>query len=555
MSFNNPIKLNENKELPVKIIYPNNETEYKNIRLKYGSAPQIQLRGDLQDKEILVQTINDNRYDTYYIADIHTLNFFNPSIFQYLYMGNADKDNLKNICFTIPELASYFHRELNYEIDHDANISGNLKIEPLEAKIANLGLSIKIHQGYSLKSNEDNTGFRFKNIIFFSFESITVLSFQDIENLMYKAIRLLTWVLGYPVSVEAIDVSDRENSGYLYLPTVKKLSKYETNFPNSFMHSHFFREYFQIICNNFFGQNELFDDIWSRTIPLFDFTGVLEYEVMLYASILDKYFSHKINELNLYHAPNENIDTIRIENFLKTNEDFRNLLTDQSLIDRIDVTNLFNIQKFQTLVQKQKTYFKYIGAKNLKIFINHSDFYNIKSIRDRAAHGVKEKLPTSKVQECLWKVKLLTMYFIYSDLGIKEDDFFKIISNTIHPTVINCEIDKNLLDLKVGRTILIKMHQKEIDKVENLGISAKVIDKQNDIYLFNYEFSKMIQDYFENDINSITENKTPIFHSYIDYMKYLLEQKKIYKKAKFYNQVYIEQKNDKKMIHNVIILS
>ena len=555
MSYNNPINLNENKDLQVKVIYPNHESEYTNIRLKYGSAPQILLRGDLQDKEIIVQAINDNRYDTYYISDIHTHNFFTPSIFRYLYMGKADKDNLKTVHFTIPELASYFHRELNYEIDHDVNITGNLKIEPLEAKLENIGLCIKIHQGYSLKSNEDHTGFTFKNIIFFSFESETALSFNDIENLMYKAIRLLTWIIGYPVSVDSINVSDGENSGYLYLPMVKKLSKHDTNFPNSFMHSHLFREHFQIICNNFFIHKELFNDIWSRTIPLFDFTGVLEYEVMLYASILDKYFSHKINELNLYQATNENIDITGIEDFLKNNEDFRNLLTDQSLIEKIDVAQLFNIQKFQTLVQKQKTYFKYIGAKNLKIFINNNDFYNIKSIRDRAAHGVKEQLSTSKVQECLWKVKLLTMYFIYSDLGIKEDDFFKIISSTIHPTVKNCEIDQQLLDLKVGRTIFVKMNQSEIDKVEKLGIKTKVLDKQNDIYLFNYELSKMIQDYFKNDINSITENKTPIFYSYIDYMVYLLEQKKINKKAKFYNQVYIEQKNNKKLIHNVIILS
>lgn len=63
MSYNNPINLNENKDLQVKVIYPNHESEYTNIRLKYGSAPQILLRGDLQDKEIIVQAINDNRYD------------------------------------------------------------------------------------------------------------------------------------------------------------------------------------------------------------------------------------------------------------------------------------------------------------------------------------------------------------------------------------------------------------------------------------------------------------------------------------------------------------
>ncbi len=59
--------------------------------------------------------------------------------------------------------------------------------------------------------------------MYFSFESDTALSFQDIENLMYESISLLTWVTGYPISPDSIEVSDGDKYAYLYLPVVKKL--------------------------------------------------------------------------------------------------------------------------------------------------------------------------------------------------------------------------------------------------------------------------------------------------------------------------------------------
>ncbi|WP_461196868.1 ApeA N-terminal domain 1-containing protein [Acinetobacter pittii] len=548
----NPIKLNESKTIPVKIQHPDGEVAYTNIQLVYGKIPQIDLRGDIQEKDIIVHAINDSVSDTYYISGIQKQNFFSPSFFEYLFIGNADKDNLKKIYFTVPELSSYFHRELNYDIDNDANISGNLKINPLEAKIESLGLSIEIHQGYSLQSNEDHTGFSFKNIIYFSFESETSLTFQNIKKLMYKVIGLLTWVTGYPVSIDSITVSDKIKDSYLYLPLVKKTKNYDVSFPKSFMPIHVFRTYFQTLCTNYFDKKEIFEDIWSRTLPLFDFTGVLEYEVMLYASILDKYFSYRFEEFNVETVQNNNIDISKIEEILKNNEDLKKLLKGTNLLEQIDVKKLFSEEEFKSFIYKQKFYFKHIGEENIKIFIKSGDFFHIKSIRDRAAHGSKETLSTDKVLKYLWKTKMLTMYLIYKDLGVSESDFFKIISNTCHPIVMNCEIDKYLLDLKTGKTILIELSDKEIKKIEKLKTEIKVFNEENKNLLFNSDLSQTANEYFlENRINEFDPLR---IYSYEKYIQNLIDKKNLNKTAKYYSEAYIKKKREKKMIQNIVII-
>ncbi|TON61670.1 hypothetical protein CGH53_25215, partial [Vibrio parahaemolyticus] len=67
------------------------------------------------------------------------------------------------------------------------------------------------------------------------------------------------------------------------------------------------RDSFQAICQSYFVDNTfIFDQIWSKTIPLFSIKNVLEYELMLYASILDKYFSYKVDQLGLDNVMLEN---------------------------------------------------------------------------------------------------------------------------------------------------------------------------------------------------------------------------------------------------------
>lgn len=547
----NPIKLTENQKISVKVKSSKGEFFNTDISLEYGRPPSIQLILE-GEKDLTVHPFKDDHLGNYYISDFYDHSSFNNTIFKYLFFGKANKDQIKKVYFTVPELSSYFHQELDYNLDNEVNISGNLKIEPLEVRLNNLGLSIKIHQGYNLKSNDDHTGFSFKNIMYFSFESDTALTFQDIENLMYESISLLTWIIGYPISPESIEVSDGDKHAYLYLPLVKKLKKYDVSFPKSFMNKNFFREYFDTICINYFEKKEIFKGIWSRTLPLFDFTGVLEYEVMLYASILDKYFSHQVIKFHKVTSPNYSEYISKIDNFFRDNADFKKILSGTDLIDRLEAKKLFPKKKRLTFKEKQEIYFKHIGEERLKIFINNDDFKNIKDIRDRAAHGIKEDLDTDTVYKYLWKVKILTMYFIYMDLGIKEDDFFKMISITFHPIAMNCEIDKYLLDIATGKTILIELEQGEKEKLKDLNTKINVFDKKEHSYFFNSELSEIASNYFSEDV--ITEIDPSRFYSHEKYVQSLLNQRDINLKTKYYSEIHLKEKESKNLINNVIIL-
>lgn len=552
MLTSNPIKLTENQTITVKVKSSNGDFFNTDISLEYGRPPSIQLILE-GERELTVHPYKDELKGDYYISSFYDHSFIHHAIFKYLFFGKANKDQIKKVYFTFPELSSYFHQELDYTIDNEINISGNLKIEPLEVRINNLGLSVKIHQGYNLKSNDDYTGFSFKNIMYFSFESDIALSFQDIEKLMYESISLLTWVTGYPVSPDSIELSDGNKNAYLYLPLVKKIKKYDVSFHKSFMHVKFFREYFQTICSNFFEKKDIFKDIWSRTLPLFDFTGVLEYEVMLYASILDKYFTHKVDKLHKVKLPNYSKYISEIDKFFKDNDDFKKILSGTNLLDKIKAKRLFQFKDRLTFVEKQEFYFRHIGDERLKIFINNDDFKKIKSIRDRAAHGLKENLDTDDVCKYLWKVKLLTMYFIYKDLGIEEDDFFKMLSITFHPIAVNCELDKYLLDIATGKTILIELEQCEKEILKKMNPKISVFYKKENSYVFKSELSEITSNYFSEDL--ITEIDPSRIYSHEKYVQSLLMQRELDLKTKYYSVVHIKDNNSNIMINNVIILS
>lgn len=544
------LKLNESHVLPVKISNCNGDTYYSNINLKYGYPPNIILRENNDKIELNIESAENRLTTNYFLSAVEKNNFLSPTIFKYLYYGKANKDNLTEVKFTIPELSSYFNKEITYNLDNEANITGNLKIKSLEANLNNLGLYITIEQGIIFKNNEDHSGFSFKNLIYFCYKSEQVLSFQEIEKLMYKAAGLLTWVLGYPVAADTITVSDGKKIGYLYLPLVKKQKVHDISNSKSFMGTTYFRRNFESICNKYFSQNEIFE-IWSRTLPLFDFSGVLEYEVMLHASILDRYFSHQINKLELIKTVNYDNDIDKINTLLKENKELNEILKNTNLIDKIDAKNLFSEIQPITFIKKQKAYFNYIGDDYIKIFIGKNDFFQIKSIRDKAAHGDKSDFCTEEILKYIWKVKLLTMFLIYRDLGINEDDFVKIITNSLHPFIINCEKDKVLLDLKSGKSICISVSNIELKKMKELNTDINVFMKLNENYLFNTELSSDAHKYFLN--LSPEEYQELIYHSYEKYVLHLLEMKNCNMKVKSYSEIYIKNKN-KEIISNVIVV-
>lgn len=554
MLNSNPIKLTENQTIAVRVKSPDGDFFNTDITLEYGKPPSIQLMLEIENELTAHPYKDDYRGNHYIMSNFYDRSFINHATFKYLFFGKANKDQIKEVNFAFPELSSYFQQELRYQLDREANITGKLKIEPLEARINSLGLSAKINQGYVLKRNDDNAGFLFQNTMHFSFESDTALSFSDIEKLMYKSIALITWVTGYSLSPDSITVSDGHETAYLYLPLVKKITKYDVSFSKCFMNLNFLRERFQTICNNYFEKQEIFEDIWSRTLPLFEFRGVMEYEVMLYASVLDRYFTHQVSKLELFKDQNYDSYFSKVKDFLNNSEDFKAILEGSDLMGELDVKGLFSNAGDKNFIQKQKAYFKHIQGDNLKIFIGKGDFYNIKDIRDRAAHGAKEGFETNDVYKYLCKVKLLTMYLIYDDLGIKEEDFFKIISKSYYPAVIGCELDRYLLDMATGQTILISLERREREKFDNLNTKVKVFQKKRNGYIFDSELSDAVSNYFSENEKIKFDPSTRIY-SHKEYVQSLLSQRGSDLAVQYYHRIYLQEKSSKALINSVVIIS
>lgn len=559
MNKNNPIKLTDSKSFLVNIKDSNGKALNTNITLSYGNLPSLSclLEKNEDENEIIAQSISDEDYGNFHLSEFYEKSIpFNP-LFKYLYLGKADKDKINEVHFSIPELSSYFHNELKYDLDENTNISGKLKIEPLIAKVDSF--VIEIRQGYELKSFEDFSGFFFKNDIYLSFKSDSTLSFQEIEKLMYSSINLFTWITGYSILIDSIEVFDGSNRGYLYIPIVKKYKNYDLRDIKSFMHRNIFRENFNIICNQYFNNPDIFSEIWTRTVPLFDFSGVFEYEVMLHTSILDKYFTSQVKKLDLAPLKNNNYEKyiIKVENFLKNSDDFKNIFKDSDLLSKLEVKKLFPKPQKLFLLDKQKLYFDYIGRDILSVFINNDDFEHIKKIRDKTAHG--EKLPDSineeKVFLSLYKVKMLTMFLIYLDLGITKDCFLKIISISLHPMIINSQINKKLLDIQTGKAIDIDRIENKENELKMMKLLIIILDKFEEKYYFNLDFSQKISDFFL-DRNRITNlnNQSMSINSIKGFVRDSLLETGDSKDVEYYPNIYLSQGPNKK-ITNVVVIS
>ncbi|EGM77964.1 hypothetical protein Rhein_1910 [Rheinheimera sp. A13L] len=387
---------------------------------------------------------------------------------------------------------------------------------------------------------------------FFEFEK--ALTFNEIENYLYKSQNLFTWITGFPIKVSKIEVSDGENRGTLYIPTVKDTSVHDLSHPNSFMLVKHLREHFVKICESYFERNTFeFENIWSRTIPLYNFNGVLEYETMLYAAILDKYCSHKVEELDLDTklAQGEYTElTHKISALIAADEDLVKTFSKGILANLRDVDVLrkvFPNNSNATFIQKVKKYLNHIGKHVTEVFLSNSDLHPIKEVRDRAAHGEIEKLTTDYVSELYWKLRMLVTYLIYRDLGISDDDFLKIISFTHNPLALNCYMDKFKLDNKLNKAIVLQVSESVFNELSSTFRVYLVLTRNNSLYEVNEEYTTKLLNYFS------AENSTARkINSYEEYVQTLLENTKL--EAKYTNNAYVKHKHKNHKVQGVILV-
>ncbi|WP_017630637.1 hypothetical protein [Vibrio sp. 624788] len=550
--------LAEDLELNVRIT----EGEYCKLKVKYGKMPALSHVSkhsyfyENNEDVIHVEEFTEQLAPKYLLSGAIDSGTHSSKLFRYVYLGKAEITRLKKVYFTFPELAAYFNNEISRGLEQNGDLSGNVTIEPMEATILKDGQTIKVglKQNYQLSNTSTKDGFKFTSSMVLGFEFENAITFSEIEKYLYKSKNLFTWITGFPIKVSKIEVSDGENRGSLYIPTVKDTSEHDLSYPNSFMLADRLREHFATICDSYFVKNTFeFENIWSRTIPLYSFNGVLEYETMLYTAILDKYCSHKVEQLALDTKLDENEyneiisklsslisgDTELVESFSK------NILTDLSSV-KILREALPN-RSTATFKQKVKKYLHHIGKHVTEVFLSNSDLHLIKGVRDRAAHGEVELFTTDQVSKIYWKLRMLVIYLIYKDLGVSDDDFLKVISFTFHPLALNCDRDRFKLDTKLNKAVSLPVSKSVFSELSTqLGVEL-VLTRNNHVYEVHKEYTAKLSNYFR-----VETSKDRKINSLDEYVKTLLENPKL--EAKFTGNAYITHKRKSHKLHSIIVV-
>ncbi|NQZ59114.1 MAG: hypothetical protein HRT88_16800 [Lentisphaeraceae bacterium] len=551
--------LGEDLELNARIT----DREYCKLKIKYGNIPVLShvsnhsyFYGNNEDV-IQIEDFTEQLAPKYILSGaINSGTHSSSKLFQYVYSGKAETTKLKKVYFTFPELAAYFSNEISRNLKENGDLSGNITIEPMETSVLKDGQAIKVglYQYYQLSNTSNNDGFKFTSSMTLVFEFENALTFSEIEKYLYKSKNLFTWITGFPIKVSKIEVSDGENRGALYIPTVKDTSEHDLSYPKSFMLAERLRENFVNICESYFVKNTFeFENIWSRTIPLYNFNGVLEYETMLYTAILDKYCSYKVDQLNLDTTLDE-VEYIELINKLSA------LMSGDTELVKVFskgiIADLSNVKVLReslpnrsvaTFKQKVKKYLNHIGKHVTEVFLSNDDLHFIKEIRDRAAHGEVEQFTTDKVSKIYWKLRMLVAYLIYKDLGISDDDFLKVIYFTFNPLTLNCDMDKFKLDTKLNKAIALPVSESVFSELSSKLWLELVLTRNDNLYEVHKEYTTKLSSYFR--VENTTDRQ---INSLDEYVQTLLENPKL--EAKYTGNAYVTHKHKSHKLHSVILV-
>lgn len=550
--------LAEDLELNVRIT----EGEYCKLKIKYGKMPELSHVNkysyfyENNEDVIHVEGFTEQLAPKYRLSEAIDSGTYSSKLFRYVYSGKAEITKLKKVYFTFPELAAYFNNEISRNLEQNGDLRGNVIIEPMEATVLKDGKVIKVglNQDYQLAATSANDGFKFTSSMVLVFEFDNVITFSEIEKYLYKSKNLFTWITGFPIKVSKIEVSDGENRGALYIPTIKDTSEHDLSYPNSFMLADRLRDHFVKICESYFVKNTFeFESIWSRTIPLYNFNGVLEYETMLYTAILDKYCSHKVDQLNLDTKLDED-EYIELMGKLSAS-----ISGDKKLVETLSkgvLADLSNVKVLSevlpnrsaaTFKQKVKKYLNYIGKYVTEVFFSNNDLHFIKDVRDRAAHGEVEQFTTDHVSNLYWKLRMLVIYFIYKDLGLSDDDFLKIISFTLHPLVLNCDTDKFKLDTKLDKAIALPVSESEFSELLAKPGLQLVLTRNENVYEVHKEYTVKLSDYFH--VETLVDRK---INRLDEYVQTLLDNPKL--TAKFTGNAYAIHRGKSHKLHSIVLV-
>lgn len=359
-------------------------------------------------------------------------------VFKAAFTGALNSKRILKASFYTNDLSGLFSFEISTSKYLDENGVLRLKFEPIQASfMSEFGyVNFSIYLAYNSKHELGNICFDYKIVINLEFDEF--ISIDNIEKVMFQLKQLFSTMTAHNFSFDEITIhDDNGKSGSLYFATN------DEDYEILERHKHIldtqtFRSQIDTFLKHFFYVNHFeFKNIWSRVPPLLQLKHLLEYEVLIFGSILDKYVKHKCKDV---------------------------------------------IEDDWTFRQCYKTFIKDNELKKLFTpFFTDDDFSKVLDIRDRAAHGEIEKLGNQEVNEILAKLQTLIFFLMYRDLGLNEQDITSLLFDRghghFHPILRSCKFDHYKVNLLLPDSEKIKEIQAK--NGENLKYLKEMLSRRN----------------------------------------------------------------------------
>ncbi|MFT4929873.1 MAG: hypothetical protein ACI8WB_006008 [Phenylobacterium sp.] len=304
------------------------------------------------------------------------------------------------------------------------------------------------------------------------------ITVAEAERLLQDIRRLFSLLLGQPLAIDYAWLISQQNGArraFYFSASGSRAEPFEE--PHEcLIHgaSIFKNQLWANIFNHYYSLPTAshFEDIWSRLPMLFNFSGIWEYEILGYVSILDAWCIQTIHNKNSAKSGGEghNKDRDYIEAKLVTQVQEELLLVVDKHQKQLGPQYHDAMNRFRSRIKKRvntglnrnssfKLKFDYLMSKvaqGVKDMIDFStdEFAAIKKIRDFAAHAQsidnKDKRDISFEYGLKCKLQVLLYYFVYRDLGFSAKDYAICLQSSSNEFVRHANINHACRDKLTG---------------------------------------------------------------------------------------------------------
>lgn len=343
--------------------------------------------------------------------------------------------------------------------------------------------------------------------------------FFSVQEVIQKGRELeviFSLLTGFSVSIQYAYVrNDEQQRSYVYFvntysenKTIKRQIDCLTNSQHIFEN-----KLWDKIFNNYYTNSyNKFNNIWIYFVGMLVHNGFWDHEILGYLSIVDRYVSEEVASYSK-KIPRSKFN--RIVSALKDQVDTYSLEeTPDSVIENIkrQVDRLIN-SDLTTFAEKFSFIFETLDDHVKKVIdFSTEDFIHMKRVRDSVAHGspVTTKTDNDLTYEIqlLNKIKLLLLYWIYSDFGFDEFDYFTFLEKARFNEIVQiANIDKDELQCILFSEEIVEVTPADFKKAEQQNFRGVVLfyDLRSCSYSFHDQASNIA---LECSINPSSKAKT-----------------------------------------------